>query len=431
MATDVSAPTQFVDHYAVLDASPDLAFEEVKKLYHDKIREFHPDKRPDTPGSHGRDMTRALNAAFEVLRDPDKKEAYDASWRDEKERSLPAHERADIYRRRGNDLYGNARGRSRDGSNSMNMVAVHQSITLFKGAMEEYTKAMAFAPNDHRLYSNRALCFIAVEDWARARDDAQYCARLRPDFKKAWLLLTKALWKLGRFEEANAQLQQGLQYLPGCSELMELQADFGSAVGEASFRTASRSVSPAYTPSASRNATPPPPPPKGGTYSPGPSKRPVSPPLVAAGGLAAASRAAGMARTAGGPSSRSPGPSARSHGGPPNLEASGTMHTGNFGAPTPSFATGGPTNQAMYASFPAHASTMWAGSGPPTQRSSYSPGPGTARSGAPGPDIGPPGRSGSRNSSPGLRKSASLKGMLDASQRATPPRSRETTPPRR
>merc|ERR1719183_2449809 len=99
---------------------------------------------------------------------------------------------------------------------------------------------MESTPNDHRLYSNRALCYLAVEDWPKARDDAQYCARLRPDFKKAWLLLTKALWKLGRFEEANAQLQQGLQYLPGCSELMELQADFGSAVGEASFRTASR-----------------------------------------------------------------------------------------------------------------------------------------------------------------------------------------------
>lgn len=315
---------------------------------------------------------------------------------------------------------------------------------------------METAPNDHRLYSNRALCYLAVEDWARARDDAQYCARLRPDFKKAWLLLTKALWKMNRLEEASDQLQQGLLYLPGCSELLELQADFSREVAEKSFRTVSRSVSPVYTPTPSRNQTPT----RGGNYmGPSPGKRPVSPPLVAAGGLAAQNRSPpspGPAQTYAGPgrspgtSSRSPGPSGQRDSNRPNLDASGTFHTGNFGAPTPVFAAGnkmnpsGPSHDPMTASFPASAQTMWAGANPgsATQRSNYSPGPatsgpGTARSGhSPGPSFGPgPDLNRSMDpSSPGLqstRKTGSLKSMLESSSRSrgnTPP-SRKPTPP--
>merc|ERR1719506_2210588 len=161
---------------------------------------------------------------------------------------------------------------------------------------------MESAPLDHRLYSNRALCYLAVENWQKAMEDAQYCARLRPDFKKAWLLLTKALWKMGRMEEASDQLQQGLRYLPGCNELLELQNDFAKDINDSTFRMASRSVSPVYTPPPSRNVTPP-------RNKPSPGNRPVSPPLVAAGGLAAQNRGSGAAQTYAGPSSRSPGPS--------------------------------------------------------------------------------------------------------------------------
>jgi len=203
-------------------------------------------------------ITQSLNEAWEVLRDPQRKEAYDVTWRQEKEKALPAHQRADLHRRRGNELYGKARELTKDGGSVMNLTAVHQSMKLYKNAMEEYTIAMESAPNDHRLYSNRALCYLAVEEWEKAKGDSLYCARLRPDFKKAWLLLTKSLWKMGCMEEANEQLQQGLRHLPGCPELLELQVDFGREIADASFRQASRSVSPAYTPTPSRQQTPTP-----------------------------------------------------------------------------------------------------------------------------------------------------------------------------
>lgn len=442
MALEPDGQRSFIDYYGLVGGDPDLPAEELKRLYHEKLREYHPDKRPDSAGGTGQRLTQTLNEAWEVLRDPQRKDTYDDRWRREKEKAMPAHERADLHRRRGNELYTKAKALSKDGGTVMNMSAVHQSMKLYKSAMQEYSTAMESSPNDHRLFSNRALCFLAVEEWEKAKKDAQYCARLRPDFKKAWLLVTKALWKMGRMEEACDQLQQGLRYLPGCSDLLELQADFSRELGGASFRQASRSVSPAFTPPASRQQTPT------RNYSgTGPNNRPVSPPLLAAGGLAAQNRSQAAA-TYGGPSSVSPGPSINRSPAKnlPTLDASGTFHTGNFGAPTPVFAASSkmhPSHDAMAKSFPASAHTMWAGnSGNAGQRSSYSPGPSHAGVGGvrtashspgpnfgatAGPELGSSARAGSRD----LRKSASLKGMLDSSSRsrgATPP-SRSNTPP--
>lgn len=342
---------------------------------------------------------------------------------------MPPHERAELHRRRGNELYGKAREFSKDGGNVMNLQAVHQSMGFYKQAMVEYAIAMESTPQDHRLYSNRALCYLAVEDWQKAREDAQYCARLRPDFKKGWLLLTKALYKLGKYEEASDQLQAGLRHLPGCSELLELQADFNKEVTDASFRSASRSVSPACTPPVSRQGTPS----RGDrgdvSYRRSGSTPPPPPPPP--------KRNSGSSQTYAGPST-SPGPSARG----PTLDGSTTFPTGNFGAPTPSFA--GRTAGAMPSSFPEDAShrsghspgpsmpgtqpgTARTGTQPPTARSSHSPGPARART-PPGPDLG---ASGGRERSSSLRKSTSLKGMLDSSlKRDKTPPSRGATPPR-
>jgi len=460
MSGSPTSPAPFADHYATLGCSPETPQAELKRAYHELLREYHPDKRPESAGGTGARVTQSLNEAWEVLRDAQKKEAYDATWRREKERAMPAHDRADLHRRRGNELYSKARDLTKDGGNVMNLQAVHQSMKLYKNAMDEYTIAMESAPQDHRLYSNRALCYLAVEDWGKARDDAQYCARLRPDFKKAWLLLTKALWKMGKMEEAGDQLQQGLRYLPGCPELIELQVDFSKEAGDMSFRTASRSVSPVYTPTQSRNNTPS----RGATYAGGgPGSRPVSPRLVAAG-LAAASGQSPGAQTYAGPSSRSPGPSSnrRGGGGDLKLDGSGTFQTGNFGCATPAFAaTSGqkmpPSHESGQASFPAAAHTMWAGNaGNASHRSAYSPGPaaaGSARtpppppsarksSHSPGPAFGGQpnlGESTSRNGSlgPSAKRSTSLRGMMESSTRSrgpTPPPgggSRGPTPPRR
>ena len=46
----------------------------VRNLRH---KEYHPDKRPDSPTETGRRVTQELNSAWETLRDPGKREAHE------------------------------------------------------------------------------------------------------------------------------------------------------------------------------------------------------------------------------------------------------------------------------------------------------------------------------------------------------------------
>ncbi|CAE7246590.1 CRP1 [Symbiodinium sp. CCMP2456] len=137
-------------------------------------------------------------------------------------------ERSNVFRRQGNDLYCKAREVARNADPYTNLRGVQESVKLFQAAMAEYGKALHFLPNDHRLFGNRALCYQAVEDWVKCREDAQHCVKLKSDYTKGWLLLVKATWELGHHHEAMQELQNGLRSIPGSRELMDLQAGLTS-----------------------------------------------------------------------------------------------------------------------------------------------------------------------------------------------------------
>lgn len=64
--------------YEVLGVSPDATAEEIRKAYRRLAREWHPDNNSSL------DATRRMaeiNAAYEALSDPEKREAYDAQLR--------------------------------------------------------------------------------------------------------------------------------------------------------------------------------------------------------------------------------------------------------------------------------------------------------------------------------------------------------------
>ena len=63
------------DYYDVLGVSRGASADEIKKAYRQKAKEFHPDRNADNPGAEAK--FKEANEAYEILKDADKKAAYD------------------------------------------------------------------------------------------------------------------------------------------------------------------------------------------------------------------------------------------------------------------------------------------------------------------------------------------------------------------
>ena len=63
------------DYYELLGVSRDASADEIKKAYRKKAIQFHPDKNPDD--SSAEEKFKEISEAYEVLKDSEKKAAYD------------------------------------------------------------------------------------------------------------------------------------------------------------------------------------------------------------------------------------------------------------------------------------------------------------------------------------------------------------------
>lgn len=212
-------PEQFVDHYALIQCSPDMSTAEVKKAYHSKLRRFHPDKRSGSSSNLGHTVTQALNEAWTVLQDPESRRTYDDTWRGQQKAPLSPQEQAEVHRQEGNELFRAARDLSgAEGTSS----AVESK---YCAAIERYSAGILVMPTNHLLWGNRATCFAVLNNWARCQEDAQRVTELQPTSPKGWILVVKSLCRLGAHDDARRQTQLALKSVPDNQELLALQAE--------------------------------------------------------------------------------------------------------------------------------------------------------------------------------------------------------------
>ena len=72
----------FIDYYKILGVDKNIPQKDVKRAYHKRAQQFHPDLHPDDPKAKAK--FQALQEAYEVIGDPEKRKKYDQygeQWR--------------------------------------------------------------------------------------------------------------------------------------------------------------------------------------------------------------------------------------------------------------------------------------------------------------------------------------------------------------
>lgn len=65
----------FIDYYKILGVTKDIPQKDVREAYRKRAKQFHPDLHPNDPKAKAK--FQALNEAYDVISDPDKRAKYD------------------------------------------------------------------------------------------------------------------------------------------------------------------------------------------------------------------------------------------------------------------------------------------------------------------------------------------------------------------
>ncbi len=67
------------DHYKTLQVTRDAEPEVIERAYKALVRKYHPDRRPAAEKARATATMQRINAAYDVLSDPARRRAYDAT----------------------------------------------------------------------------------------------------------------------------------------------------------------------------------------------------------------------------------------------------------------------------------------------------------------------------------------------------------------
>jgi tetratricopeptide (TPR) repeat protein len=128
-----------------------------------------------------------------------------------------------------------------------NMAQVHAALGSYETAVEYYTRAAGFDPNNTDFHHDRGNALAGLDRLEEAVADYQTAIRLSPPYHEVWTNLGQALKRLGRFEEARDAYTRALDLAPSqplprlgraqsnaiLGHLAEARADYTAALASA------------------------------------------------------------------------------------------------------------------------------------------------------------------------------------------------------
>ncbi|KAJ4846547.1 Hsp70-Hsp90 organizing protein 2 [Turnera subulata] len=108
----------------------------------------------------------------------------------------------------------------------------------YSAAVKHFTDAIALAPTNHVLYSNRSAAHASLHNYADALADAKKTVELKPDWSKGYSRLGAAHLGLHQPQDALAAYRKGLEIDPNNEGLKAGLADAQSAAASARTRAA-------------------------------------------------------------------------------------------------------------------------------------------------------------------------------------------------
>lgn len=86
-------------------------------------------------------------------------------------------------------------------------------------ALSCYSSAIELNPNNHILYSNRSMCYIAMEEYDLALKDSIQCVELNEDFLKGYFHKATCEIELNLYKDATLTIMTGMSFENGQSEI--------------------------------------------------------------------------------------------------------------------------------------------------------------------------------------------------------------------
>lgn len=214
-------------------ARPDLRREDSANGQPSNVRRHGP-PRPSkwfNDGSPGRPFrrqpfsARAHDAGTAADPSEQRRPATDGFQRQPSDLDHDEAARADALRKEGNAMFKAGKKLGQVDSHHFGADIAAAMLHSYKKAISKYSAAVDLTPSDHRLYTNRALCYLETKEWIRCHEDAKKATQLQPDFMKGWFLLVKSSMRQGNATVAKFELDMALNILPNSEELLGLKAE--------------------------------------------------------------------------------------------------------------------------------------------------------------------------------------------------------------